>query len=248
MMDDLAKQTAKIRALEALALRPGTPEEGEMAKLRAIEHSKKYGIPSIFTSGGPIPKPEPSKPRPYQYSPPKPEAPRTLHKTVADLEESLKNNGWTFRFFHNGQRIYKNTSRPEEEILMSSLGFGQFSCNHFYLPSYTYRPVGQSVRELENFFGSVAYRYELWPLPMNQRHRKHSQFYEDPIFGNKKAEEPQKAEPIVEETVVPPKPPEPEPEPIDPVLQDKYDRIDYIDEMLRQPLPSLKEDFDVVRN
>ena len=49
----------KIEHLVQLADRPGTPEEGENAKARAIALSVKYGIPCKFTKEKPKPKPGP---------------------------------------------------------------------------------------------------------------------------------------------------------------------------------------------
>jgi hypothetical protein len=50
----------KIACLVRLAERPGTPHEGEAARLRAIELSLKYGIPCKFTAG--VKKPASTRP------------------------------------------------------------------------------------------------------------------------------------------------------------------------------------------
>lgn len=50
----------KIACLIRLADRPGTPQEGEVARLTAIRLSLKYGIPCKFTVG--VPKPASTRP------------------------------------------------------------------------------------------------------------------------------------------------------------------------------------------
>jgi hypothetical protein len=142
----------KIRALEALALRPGTPAEGDLAKQRAIELSQKHGVRSIFTD--PTYKP---------VSRPKPKVAPKLHPIVVALDNYLRREGWIFSGFGKGMRIYKNASRPDEEIHMTAHGFSQFTCQHLYIPSGHYRQAGNNPEELISFFDSVSYRLQLWP-------------------------------------------------------------------------------------
>lgn len=208
----------KIRACEALALRAGTPEEGEVARNRAIELSKKYNIPSIFTQEGYVP-PE------SELKSPRPVREKLLHKNVVILEECLKLFGWKYSHFYNGDRIYYNQRRNNEAIHMAAHMFGEFSCSHFYRPTHSYRPAGKTSPELKDFFNSITYRNELWPHP---RHQSDSNFY-DPLF-NKFEVKVETPNPIVESV----KPPEPVPEPIDPEVLAAEQRLDEVDVLLRQ--------------
>lgn len=210
MNEDIAR---KIRSLEALATRPGTKEEGEIAKTRAIELSKKYDIPSIFTQDGYVP-PVVEKPLPRPAPPP-----TRLHRNVVAMEARLLQDGWEYSCFVRGKRIYVNRRRPDETIQMSAYHFGAFSCEHIYKPSWSSRPAGNDATELDHFFGSMTYRHELWPQPIHVRPKVHADFH-DPLFStfdprevvqeqSKPAEAPK---PIVEETT-PPEPPVEQPDP-----------------------------------
>ena len=122
---------------------------------------------------------------------------------------------------------------------MTAHWFGAFSCMHIFKPSNSTRPAGNDAEELDHFFNSMSYRYELWPRPYQTRRPSFTDFYDplldefDPMYG---VEEPQPIKeeakapepPPVEET--PPAPPEPQPDP-----------IDVIDEMLRQSIQEEKE-------
>jgi hypothetical protein len=218
-----------LRNLEALALRPGTPEEGELARARAIEHATKYKLSSIFTQ--PDFKP-PTYQRPTTSQPKKPK----LHKNVVAMEDRLQQDGWFYQGFSNNTRTYKNSRRPDEEIRMTAHWFGTFSCMHVYKPSNSTRPAGNDANELDHFFKSMPYRYELWPRPATRR-SSYTDFYDplldefDPLYGQSepsqtiheeaKAPEPPKA------PETPPAPPEPPEDPID-----VRDRI--IAEMIRE--------------
>lgn len=201
-----------IRNLEALALRPGTKEEGSAARAKAIFLSKKHGIATIFSREvrrDPIPvvvaqpiKQPPKPPKP-------PETPAKLHPKVLAMEESLTRNGWTYRYFLNGNRVYKWDSRPNEEIQMQAYWFGEFSCQHLFKPSGQVRPAGNTPVELEHFFDSISYRHELWP---RQRPRTVVDFME-PL----EPESEPIAETISEETTE---------------LMNPEDRIDIIEDML----------------
>lgn len=226
----------KIRSLEALATRPGTPEEGEIARARAIELSIKYNLPSIFTQADYKP---PIYTRPVSKPTPRPQK---LHKNVVAMEERLKKDGWTYSHFKDGYRLYKNPSRPNEEIQMTAYFFGSFSCMHIFKPSHSTRPAGNDAEELDHFFNSITYRHELWPQPIHvRRQRTYSDFYDplldefDPDFG-KPVEEPQ---PIKEEVKAPETPPVEEPPPAPPEPQE--DPIDVIDEMLKHAVQEERE-------
>jgi hypothetical protein len=222
----------KIRSLEALALRPGTPEEGEIARARAIELATKYNFPSIFTQADyKPPSPPVSKPT---TAPPK----NKLHRTVVAMEDRLKQDGWIYQTFSSNGRIYRNPTRPNEEIYMTAHYFGAFSCMHVFKPSNSTRPAGNDAEELDHFFNSMTYRFELWPRPQTRR-PTFTDFYDplldefDPMFGQpepQNVQEQAKAPEPPPAPTTPPEPPEPQEEP-----------VDVIDEMLRHSLQEEKE-------
>lgn len=201
--------TQTIRNLEALANRPGTIAEGELAKTKAIELSKKHSIPSIFTQPNYVP---PIKPKPFRPTPPKPQV---LHPKVLAMQAAMKMQGWEFSHYR-GARIYKCASRPSEEIHMVAHFYGEFECQHFYIPTGKYRQAGKNAQELDEFFNSISYRYQLWPDSEYKEESNDDSFYTwapEPIEiwrENQDGEEPK---------------PEEETEP---------ERIDIIDEMLGQ--------------
>ena len=225
----------KIRACEALATNNPSEEEREVARARAIELATKYNLPSIFTQADYTP---PVFHRPVNK--PTTPKPQKLHRNVIAMEERLKQDGWYYLAFQNGSRVYKNVMRPDEEIRMTAHWFGAFSCMHIFKPSHSTRPAGNDAEEIDHFFNSMPYRYELWPRPNQTRNPSYSDFCDplldefDPLYGlpvepqpikeETKAPEPQ---PVVE---TPPEPPEPQPEP-----------IDVIDEMLRHSVQEEKE-------
>jgi hypothetical protein len=158
--------TQTIRNLEALAARPGTFEEGELAKAKAIELSTKHGVPSIYT--------QPNYTPPTKFKPiPKP---TKLHHKVVAMEEKLKEENWLYSHF-NGKRVYMAAGRPDEEIHMFAYRFGEFTCQHYYKLTGKLRQAGNNPRELDNFFASVSYRYQLWPTLQHDRPITPDDFY-----------------------------------------------------------------------
>lgn len=154
--------THKLRSLEDLARRPGTKQEGELARERAIEIAKKYNLPCIFTTPGFIP---PVPPKKASQAPPPPPRPTKLHSKVVALEHKMKRELWQFASFTDGKRRYTNPQRPAEEIHMFAHLYGEFSCQHFNKSTAQYRPAGTTPRELDHFFGSISYRHQLWENP-----------------------------------------------------------------------------------
>ena len=215
--DIIEQKTQTIRNLEALATKPGTPEEGELARARAIEIALKYNIPSIFTQPDYKPVVD-TKPVTPPSPPPKPK----LHRDVVTMEDCLGRWGWHYYSFSNNGRVYRNRQRPDEEIKMEAHWFGTFSCIHTYKPSGSVRPAGNDADGLSHFFNSIPYRYELWPRPQTRR-PSYTDFY-DPLFDGFDFKRPNEPEPIQEEAKTsepppvqptPPEPPVPQEDPLD---------------------------------
>jgi len=83
----------KIACLVRLAERPGTPQEGELARQTAIRLSLKHGIPCKFTVGGTKPtstRPTASAPPPVQPQ----ETPQSLDAIFYRWIHALADYGW----------------------------------------------------------------------------------------------------------------------------------------------------------
>jgi Protein of unknown function (DUF2786) len=89
-MEDRIRE--KIANLVRLAERPGTPAEGEAARLAAIRLSQKHGIPCKFTVG--VKKPASARPTASAPPPEPAHEPQSLDTIFYRWIRALANIGW----------------------------------------------------------------------------------------------------------------------------------------------------------